>query len=93
MPYLLYSQNNHYCKSVENKIDASYNNCKKEPKSADTIQVEVKIDNSCNKPKVIILTSSISENINGSVMKLSKNIFPIILGSNDEKIQVIEQSD
>ncbi len=57
------------------------------------MQVEVKIDNSCNKPKVIILTSSISENINGLVMKLSKNIFPIILGSNDEKIQVIEQSD
>lgn len=41
------------------------------------MQVEVKIDNSCNKPKVIILTSSISENINGLVMKLSKNIFQL----------------
>ena len=38
------------------------------------MQIEVKIDDSCSEPKVIILTASMTEEVNNLVQKLSEII-------------------
>lgn len=57
------------------------------------MQVEIKIDDSCSEPKVIILTDSMTEEINELVQKLSENNSRIISGSRDGRIEILEQND
>jgi len=57
------------------------------------MQLEVKIDNSCIEPKVIILTASMTEDVNIILSKLSDQMPQIISGTRDNKIEVIEQAD
>lgn len=57
------------------------------------MQVEIKIDDSCSEPKVIILTDSVTEEINELVQKLSENNSQIISGSRDGRIEILEQKD
>ncbi len=57
------------------------------------MQVEVKIDNSCCEPRVIILTASITEEVNNLVQKISENNPQIISGSKDGRIEILEQND
>jgi len=57
------------------------------------MQLEVKIDSSCIEPKVIILTASMTEDVNIILNKLSEQTPQIISGSRDNKIEVIEQAD
>jgi len=57
------------------------------------MQLEVKIDGSCIEPKVIILTASMTEDVNIILNKLSDQAPQIISGSKDDKIEVIEQAD
>lgn len=57
------------------------------------MQVEVKIDGSYNEPKIIILTASVTEEVNNIVKKLSEDVPQIISGSKDERIEVLEQTD
>ncbi len=57
------------------------------------MQFEVKIDSSCIEPKVIILTASITEDVNIILSKLSEQAPLIISGSKDNKVEVIEQAN
>ncbi len=57
------------------------------------MQLEVKIDSSYVEPKVIILTASLTEEVNVMLSKLSEYTPQIISGSRDGKIEVIEQVD
>lgn len=57
------------------------------------MQVEVKIDDSCSEPKVIILTASITEEVKNLVQKLSENNPRIISGSKNGRIEILEQND
>lgn len=57
------------------------------------MQVEIKIDNSCTEPKVMILTAAMTEEVSDIIKKLSDNIPQIISGSKDGKIEVLEQED
>lgn len=57
------------------------------------MQVEVKIDDSCSEPKVIVLTASITEEVKNLVQKLSENNPRIISGSKDGRIEILEQND
>ncbi len=57
------------------------------------MQLEVKIDSSCIEPKVIILTASMTEDVNIILNRLSDRAPQIISGSKDNKIEVIEQED
>ncbi len=57
------------------------------------MQLEVKIDSSYSEPKVIILTASVTEEVNIILSKLSEHSPQIISGSRDNKIEVIEQAD
>ncbi len=57
------------------------------------MQLELKIDSSCIEPKVIIVTASMTEDVNIILNKLSDQAPQIISGSKDNKIEVIEQAD
>ncbi len=57
------------------------------------MQLEVKIDSEYTEPKVVILTASMTENVNMILNRLSDHAPPIISGSRDDKIEVIEQTD
>lgn len=57
------------------------------------MQLEVKIDGSYIEPKVIILTASMTEEVNLILNKLSDQSPQIISGSKDHKIEVIELED
>lgn len=57
------------------------------------MQVEIKIDPSYTKPKIIVLTSSMTEDVSNLVKKLSENVPDIISGSRNEKMEVLEQAD
>lgn len=57
------------------------------------MKVEVKIDNSYKEPKVIIITDTITDEVNLIINKLSEKTPQIILGNKNEKLELIEQSD
>jgi len=57
------------------------------------MQLEVKIDSSYTEPKIIILTASMTEEVNNLLNKLSDQAPQIISGNRDNKIEVIEQED
>ena len=57
------------------------------------MQVEIKIDPSYTEPKIIVLTSSMTEDVSNLVKKLSENVPDFISGSRNEKMEVLEQAD
>lgn len=57
------------------------------------MQLEVKIDKSYPEPKIVILTASITEDVNIILNKLSDNTPQIISGFKDDRLEVIEQID
>lgn len=57
------------------------------------MQVDIKIDSSYKEPKIIILTDSITEDVNHILNKLSEDVPQIISGSKDKKVEVLEQTD
>lgn len=57
------------------------------------MQVEIKIDSSYTEPKVIVMTASMTEEINSIVKKLSEAVPQIISGIREEKIEVLEQTE
>ena len=57
------------------------------------MQMEIKIEDSCKEPKVIILAASMTEEVNSIIKKLSEDVPQIITGIKNEKIEVLEQSD
>lgn len=57
------------------------------------MQVEIKIDSSCIEPKVIILTDSMTENVNMILKKLADDVPQVISGIKDEKVEVLERTD
>lgn len=50
------------------------------------MQIEIKIEDSCKEPKVIILTASMTEEVNSIIKKLSEDVPQIISGIKNEKI-------
>ena len=57
------------------------------------MQVEIKLDPSFTEPKIIVLTSSMTEDVSNLVKKLSENVPDFISGSRNEKMEVLEQAD
>ncbi len=57
------------------------------------MKVEIKIDSSYTEPQIVILTASMTEDVNNILRKLSEDIPQIISGSKDEKFEVLEQAD
>lgn len=57
------------------------------------MQIEIKIDNSFTEPKVIVMTSSMTEDVQNIIKKLSEDFPKIISGSRDEKLEILDQTD
>ncbi len=57
------------------------------------MQVEIRIDSSCTKPKIILMTAAMTEETNRLIAMLSKDVPHIISGSRDDKVEVLEQTD
>lgn len=57
------------------------------------MQVEVKIDKSVAKPRVIIVTSEITEEINALVQTLSESGPRMIAGFRDDTVTVLDEKD
>ncbi len=57
------------------------------------MQVEIKIENSCKEPKIIILTPSMTEEVYSLIKKLSDDVPQVITGTRNGKHEVLEQAD
>lgn len=57
------------------------------------MQIEIKIDNSYQEPKVILLTDKMSEVINTIIRKLSEEAPQILTGFREETLEILEQSE
>ena len=57
------------------------------------MQVEIKMDSAYTEPKVILMTASMTEEVQRILKKLSEDVPQIISGSRDEKIEVLNQED
>ena len=55
------------------------------------MQIEIKIDSSCIEPRIIILTDTITDEVNNIMKKLSEDVPQIITGNKNNKIEVLEQ--
>lgn len=57
------------------------------------MQIEVRLDDSCPEPKVIVLTDRMTEEVSDILRKLSEENPRVIAGFADDKITLIEQTD
>lgn len=57
------------------------------------MQLEVKIDSAYTEPKVILLTASMTEEVNRLLSRLSDQAPQMMTGSRDDRLEVIEQAD
>ncbi|MCI8410247.1 MAG: LytTR family transcriptional regulator [Lachnospiraceae bacterium] len=57
------------------------------------MQIEIKIDSSYTEPKIIVVTASMTEDVNMIIKKLSMDSPQIISGMKDDKLEVLEQTD
>lgn len=57
------------------------------------MEIEIRTDSSYAEPKVIILTASITEDVQNIVKKLSEEEPQIISGIREDRVEVLEQTD
>lgn len=57
------------------------------------MQVEVKIDSAYAEPKVIVLTSSMTEEVNRLVKKLSEDFPKMLAGIRNDRCELLEQTE
>lgn len=54
------------------------------------MKIEIKIDESCSEPRVVVVTDRVTDEINGIVKKLSENTSQLLAGFRDGKAAVLE---
>ena len=54
------------------------------------MQIEVKLDSACTEPRLIIVTPSMTEEVAELVRRLSDPFPPVLIGSRDDKLEVLE---
>ena len=57
------------------------------------MNIEVKMDEKCNEPKIIIYTSQMNKEILDLIEKISNNSSGTLKAFNDERMYIIKQSD
>lgn len=57
------------------------------------MQIEIKIDSSCTEPKIIIMTDSMTEDIQTILKRLSESSPQMIVGIRDGRLEVLEEAD
>lgn len=57
------------------------------------MKIEIKIDESCTEPKIVIVTDRITDRINEIVRKLSAEPSEVLAGFREEQVTVLEPSE
>lgn len=57
------------------------------------MQVEIKIDNTCKEPRIIVVTDHLTDEIHALVSRLSEEFPRILSGFRNDTLEVLEQSD
>lgn len=57
------------------------------------MQIEVKIDSAYAEPKVIVLTSAMTEEVNRLVKKLSEDFPKMLVGIRNDRCELLEQTE
>lgn len=57
------------------------------------MQIEIKIDESCKEPKIIIATNQMTEEVSAIIQKLSAEQPTAIVGFRDDVAEILEPSD
>lgn len=58
----------------------------------DFMEIEIKIDESCKKPKIIIMTDKITDEINLIIKKLSNEQSQVIAGFKEDTVEILDPS-
>lgn len=57
------------------------------------MQIEIKIDNSCKEPKIIVVTNKITDEINKLVKKLAEDTPQLLAGVQGDVLKILDQHD
>mgnify|MGYP004480582783 FL=1 len=57
------------------------------------MKIEIKIDENCTEPKIVIVTDRVTDQINEMVKKLSAEPSEVLAGFRDEQVTVLEPSE
>lgn len=57
------------------------------------MQIEIEIDDSCQEPKIIIVTDKLTEEVNALLKKLSEESPQMVAGFRENTVEILEQSD
>lgn len=57
------------------------------------MKIEVKVEKSCIEPRIIIITDSMTYEINNIIKKIDNNFLQTISGIKNDKVELIEQSE
>ena len=57
------------------------------------MKIEVRIDEKCKEPKIVVMTDKMTDEINALVKRLSEEQPQVIAGFKDDKVEVLEPSD
>lgn len=57
------------------------------------MQIEIKIDESCKEPKVIVVTDKMTDEINNIIKRLSDERPSVIAGFKEDVVEVLEDAD
>lgn len=74
-------------------LDVSGSTRSKEGGVRQSMQVEIKIDNTCKEPRIIVVTDQLTDEIHALVSRLSEEFPRILSGFRNDTLEVLEQSD
>ncbi len=57
------------------------------------MQIEIKIDNSCKEPKIIVVTDKLTDEINKLVKKLAEDAPQLLAGVQGDVLKILDQHD
>ena len=57
------------------------------------MKIEIKIDESCTEPKIVIVTDRVTDKINEIIKKLSVEPSEVLAGFRDEQVTVLEPNE
>ena len=57
------------------------------------MQIEIKIDDTCQEPKIIVVTAKVDEQIAALVKKLSEEAPQMIAGFRDDTVKLLDQAE
>ena len=53
--------------------------------------IEIKIDNSCKEPKIVLITDKVTDEMNEIIKRLSDSTSQILCGFKEEEVKILEQ--